>query len=98
MESVSLDDSKSDQNDSDSAGNDDSTDLDEVKFDETFEILNKLDQDWRDHFAEAGSNGQSFTTEDAERRDHFFDSLVTEESLQEHLLSQAALADISKPN
>ncbi len=96
MESVSLDDSKSNQNDSDNTSNDDSSDLDEVKFDETFDILNKLDQDWHDHFAEAGSNGQSFTTEDGERRDHFFDSLVTEESLQEHLLSQASLADISE--
>ena len=96
MESVSLDDSKSNQNDSESSSNDDSSDFDEVRFDETFEILNKLDQDWHDHFAEAGSNGQMFTTEDAERRDHFFDSLVAEESLQEHLLSQAALTDISK--
>ena len=96
MESVSLDDSKSNQNDSESSSNDDSSDFDEVRFDETFEILNKLDQDWHDHFAEAGSNGQRFTTEDAERRDHFFDSLVAEESLQEHLLSQAALTDISK--
>ena len=96
MESVSLDESKSNQNDSESSSNDDSSDFDEVRFDETFEILNKLDQDWHDHFAEAGSNGQRFTTEDAERRDHFFDSLVAEESLQEHLLSQAALTDISK--
>ena len=96
MESVSLDDSKSNQNDSESSSNDDSSDFDEVRFDETFEILNKLDQDWHDHFAEAGSNGQMFTSEDAERRDHFFDSLVAEESLQEHLLSQAALADISE--
>ena len=94
MESVSLDDSKSNDTDSNASSNDDSSDMDEVKFDETFEILNKLDQDWRDHFAEASSGGQRFTSEDAERREHFFNSLVTEESFQEHLLSQATMADI----
>lgn len=96
MDSVSLDDSNSSDADSDASSNDDSSEFDELKFDETFEILNKLDQDWRDHFAEANSSGQSFTSDDAERREHFFNSLVNEESLQEHLLSQAALADISE--
>src|SRR5476651_307 len=65
----------------------------EVDFSKEFEILNKLDEDWRDHMASAGG-AQPFTTEDAERRQHFFDSLVTETSLQEHLLQQAELADV----
>ena len=34
-----------------------------------------------------------YTSEDAERRQHFFDSLVSETSLQEHLMRQAELAD-----
>jgi len=38
---------------------------------------------------------QNYTSEDAERRDHFFNSLVTETSLQEHLLDQASLSDIT---
>jgi RNA polymerase sigma-54 factor len=38
---------------------------------------------------------QSFTSEDAEKRQHFFDSLVSETSLQEHLMSQAELADLT---
>ncbi len=66
----------------------------EMDFSKEFEILGKLDQDWRDHLANAGGN-QPHTAEDAERRQHFFDSLVSETSLQEHLMGQAELADIS---
>ena len=40
----------------------------------------------------AGGN-QPFTSEDAEKRQHFFDSLVSETSLQEHLLRQIELDD-----
>ena len=51
---------------------------DEMDFgkDKEFEILGKLDEDWRDHMASVGGN-QPHTTEDAERRQHFFDSLVS---------------------
>jgi RNA polymerase sigma-54 factor len=71
---------------------------DEMDFskDKEFEILGKLDEDWRDHMASVGG-AQSYTSEDAERRQHFFDSLVSETSLQEHLMQQAELADISPP-
>ena len=66
----------------------------ELQFEENFEILNKLDEDWRDYMANAGGN-QTYTSEDAEKRAHFFNSLVTETSLQEHLLDQASLSDIT---
>ncbi len=71
---------------------------DEMDFskDKEFEILGKLDEDWRDHMANVGGN-QPFTSEDAERRQHFLDSLVTETSLQEHLMQQAEMADLSPP-
>ncbi len=64
--------------------------------DKEFEILGKLDEDWRDHMASVGG-AQPYTAEDAERRQHFFDSLVSETSLQEHLMQQAEMADLS-PN
>ncbi len=64
--------------------------------DKEFEILGKLDDDWRDHMASVGGS-QPYTSEDAERRQHFFDSLVSETSLQEHLMQQAELADLSTP-
>jgi RNA polymerase sigma-54 factor len=69
---------------------------DEMDFtrDREFEILGKIDQDWRDHLSQAGG-GQPHTSEDAERRQHFLDSLVTETSLQEHLMQQAELSDLA---
>lgn len=66
----------------------------EMDFTKQFEILGKLDEDWRDHMANAGGN-QPYTSEDAEKRQHFFDSLVSETSLQEHLMHQVVLADVS---
>ena len=70
---------------------------DEMDFtrDREFEILGKIDQDWRDHLSQAG--GQPHTSEDAERRQHFLDSLVNETSLQEHLMRQAELSDLAEP-
>jgi len=68
----------------------------ELDFSKEFEILNKLDDDWRDHLASAGG-AQPYTSEDAEKRQHFFDSLVSETSLQEHLTQQAELIDTEPP-
>jgi RNA polymerase sigma-54 factor len=79
------------QSDSDDNGRE------ELDFSKEFEILGKLDQDWRDHLANAGGNQTPHTTDDAERRQHFFDSLVNEPSLQEHLIGQAELADLPAP-
>lgn len=65
----------------------------ELDFTKQFEILGKLDEDWRDHMANAGG-AQPYTSEDAEKRQHFFDSLVSETSLQEHLMQQVVLDDL----
>src|SRR3954469_21971657 len=69
---------------------------DEMDFskDKEFEILGKLSEDWHDHMASVGG-AQPYTSEDAERRQHFFDSLVSETSLQEHLMQQADMTDLS---
>ncbi|HZL45062.1 MAG TPA: RNA polymerase factor sigma-54 [Opitutaceae bacterium] len=64
----------------------------ELDFSKSFDILTKIDDDWRDDQAQAG-NGQPYTSEAAEKRQHFFDSLVSETSLQEHLMRQAELSD-----
>lgn len=69
---------------------------DEMDFSKEFEILGKIDEDWRDHMASAGG-AQPYTSEDAEKRQHFFDSLVSVTSLQEHLMQQADLADLDTP-
>lgn len=99
MEGVSLDKEReadaAESRDSSETGTSDQTDgREEMDFSKEFEILNKLDEDWRDYMSQAGGT-QSYTSEDAEKRQHFFDSLVSETSLQEHLMSQADLADLS---
>jgi RNA polymerase sigma-54 factor len=63
----------------------------EVDFSREFEIIGKMAKDWRDS---SPGSPRTFTQEDAERRQHFFDSLVSETSLQEHLMRQAELADL----
>jgi RNA polymerase sigma-54 factor len=65
----------------------------ELDFTKEFEILGKLDEDWRDFMNQAGG-AQPFTSEDAEKRQHFMDSLVSVPSLQEHLMQQAEMADL----
>ena len=64
----------------------------EMDFSKDFQVLEKIGQDWHDHLSDAGGVRQSSTEED-ERRQHFFDSLTTETSLQQHLMQQAELAD-----
>jgi RNA polymerase sigma-54 factor len=68
----------------------------EMDFSKEFQILEKIGQDWKDHMSDTGGVRQT-TSEEDERRQHFFDSLTSETSLQEHLMSQAELAD-SSPN
>ena len=68
----------------------------QMDFSKEYEILTKLDDDWRDFMSNAGG-AQPFTSDDAERRQHFFDSLVSETSLQEHLMRQAEMTDLDEP-
>ena len=65
----------------------------ELKFDaEDYRILDKVSEDMREQFAQENS-GQSYTTADEERRDHFMNSLTEEPSLQEHLMNQVEQSD-----
>lgn len=66
---------------------------DELNFDaEDFSALDRIGEDLRQQFAEENS-GQSFSTEDEARREHFLNSLVTDTSLQQHLIQQAELTN-----
>ena len=59
----------------------------EEDFKEEFDQLAKLDDEWRDYMAQSSSySGRS--QEDEEKRQFFFDSIVTEETLQQHLMGQ----------
>ncbi len=91
MEGESLEQTSADE--SPGADNKDEAERrEELDFSKEFQVLNKLDDDWRDYMAQVGG-AQPYTSEAAEKRQHFFDSLVTETSLQEHLMRQAELAD-----
>lgn len=80
--------------DSSASSENDRNGSEEMTFGEDYEIFNKLDEDWKEYFAQESSN-RVYSSEDAKRRQHFFDSLVSETSLQEHLNEQADMADLS---
>ena len=67
----------------------------EMEFGEDYRILHELNEDWKEHFSQENGNNV-FTSDDAKRRQHFFDSLVSETSLQEHLLRQAELTELDE--
>src|ERR1700740_868374 len=59
----------------------------ENNFKEEFDQLAKLDDEWRDYMAQSSSySGRSH--EDEEKRQFFFDSIATQETLQQHLVAQ----------
>ena len=65
----------------------------EEEFKAEFDQLAKLDDEWRDYMAQSGTYSAR-SQEDEERRQFFFDSIATQETLQQHLmgqLNQAAL-------
>ena len=63
------------------------------EFQEEFERLAKLDEEWRDFMSQSASySGRS--QEEEERRQFFFDSLVREETLQQHLIDQISSNDL----
>ena len=92
MEGVSLDQEQQDGAAENNESGEGADNREEMDFSKEYDILTKLDDDWKDYMSQAGGT-QPYTSEDAERRQHFFDSLVSETSLQEHLMRQAELAD-----
>ncbi len=65
------------------------------EFAEEFERLAKLDEEWREYMAQSASySGRS--SEDEERRQFFFDSLVKEETLQQHLFEQVRSSGLNE--
>lgn len=63
-------------------------------FQAEFERLTQLDQEWRDHFAETNIPMRT-SPEEEEKRQFMFDSLATGTSLQEHLLEQVRLSELT---
>ena len=67
----------------------------ELNFDKEFEALAKLDDEWRDYFFQ-NLQTRPHTSQDAEKREFFLESLPQTESLQEHLLAQLNLTGLSE--
>jgi RNA polymerase sigma-54 factor len=64
------------------------------EFQEEFDRLAKLDDEWRDYMAQNASYA-SRNPDEEERRQFFLDSIATQETLQQHLLDQLNTADIT---
>ncbi|HEX8295866.1 MAG TPA: RNA polymerase factor sigma-54 [Chthoniobacteraceae bacterium] len=64
------------------------------EFQEEFDRLAKLDDEWRDYMSQSQSySGRS--SEDEERRQFFFDSIVGQQTLQQHLLEQVQSSELN---
>ena len=68
---------------------------DDNEFQEEFERLAKLDEEWRDYMAQNVSYS-SRNPEDEERRQFFFDSIASQETLQQHLWDQLNTAEVTE--
>src|SRR6202045_956195 len=66
---------------------------DDSEFPEEFERLAKLDEEWRDYMGHNVSDS-SRNLEDEERRQFFFDSIASQETLQQHLWEQLDTSDV----
>src|SRR5438477_3152395 len=79
LEELSTDLSPEERNGAESSADDD--------FKEEFEKLATLDEEWRDYMAQSGSySGRSQEAKD--KRQFFFDSIATQETLQQNLIGQ----------
>jgi RNA polymerase sigma-54 factor len=63
-------------------------------FQAEFERLTQLDQEWREHFSATNLPSRN-SPEDEERRQFLFDSITSGTSLQEHILEQVRLSELS---
>ena len=63
-------------------------------FQAEFEKLTQIDQEWRDNFSQTNSPNRH-SQEDEEKRQFMFDSLVAGTSLQENLLEQVRMSELS---
>jgi len=67
----------------------------ELSFDKEFEVLAQLDDEWREYFFQE-MESRPYSEEAEEKRRFFMDSIPERESLQEHLLRQLKLSELSQ--
>ncbi|MBL7114851.1 MAG: RNA polymerase factor sigma-54 [Kiritimatiellae bacterium] len=76
-------------------GSDSPEDNSELNFDEEFEALAKLDDEWRDYYFQ-NLQTRSYSDDEEDKRQFMLESLQQSESLQEHLINQLNLAGLSE--
>lgn len=87
IESISVEEQKETPNENERESDE------ELEFNaDDFSALEKMSEDMREQYAQENT-GQTYTTEDEERREHFMNSLTESVSLQQHLIGQAELSD-----
>lgn len=64
----------------------------ELSFEKEFEILSRIDDEWRDYFLQQREPEPADSSR--EKRSRFFDSYSPSESLQDHLMRQLRLSDL----
>ena len=67
----------------------------ELDFEKEYEVLAKLDEEWRDYFFQ-DMQARPYSRDNDEKRQFLLDSIPQRESLQEHLLAQLSLAELSE--
>jgi len=67
----------------------------EEDWDHELDEMRRNDEDWRDYFSQT-SQQRRVSSDDQEKRQFFFDSLVEQESLADHLMGQMTLATESE--
>jgi RNA polymerase sigma-54 factor len=66
-----------------------------MDFRKEFEILTRLDDEWKDYFFQERERN-SYSAHSEEKRDYLYESITQTQSLQEHLLHQLALAEFGE--
>lgn len=98
IEQPDTPDSSEQDNDNEFETNDDresaptSESAERLDFSDEFEVLDKMGEDFRDHWRESAGEA-SYSAEAAEKRQFMLDSLTEATSLQEELMSQARLLE-----
>ncbi|MEM9227358.1 MAG: RNA polymerase sigma-54 factor, partial [Verrucomicrobiota bacterium] len=95
MEGVSLEQQSSEGENGTSSSEESESPSELSMSDDDYSVLSNLNEEFREYFAQENAAG-SYTKDDDEKRQHFFDSLTSETSLQEHLLRQADLAELDE--
>ena len=67
----------------------------EMDFEKEFEVLARLDDEWRDYFFQ-DLQSAPYSKEQADKRQFLLDSLPQKESLQEHLMGQLSLSGLNE--